>query len=500
MADFLRISVQFLEPLFHGRGEGGRPEWPPSPLRLFQAIVATCARKYPVDEESEPAQAVLKWLEGLPAPVIFTPVHRPGKPYRLYCPDNLGDRVAASWCRGGEASLADSRTEKDIRPTHLLDQSEISYVWHIEETSRPLLNEIRDLVNSVSQLGWGVDQVVADADELSMSELSSLPGVKWVPDDVCGGTALRCPAPGTLQALIRRHGRFLRRISVNDRGEQNFNPVPALTTFRLQTYRPASQVLPRPFEVFQLQGESEGQPFSYPQSKLIHIAGMVRHLAIQAMQRSPPRDVDERWVESFVAGHVLDPENHRQFSYLPLPSIGKHADHDIRRVMIVGPHGSRNWLTHLTNLLAGQRLEATSETRWNGPPTLVHVKGDGVTRCYTTESRVWASATPVILPGHDDHRPAKTRKLIEKALLQSGIDQECQYEWSPFPYFPKSLTAHKYGKDKQPTGYIRPNHLLNQTAVHLKLTFEEQAPIPGPLTIGAGRHCGLGLMARVMES
>jgi len=101
----------------------------------------------------------------------------------------------------------------------------------------------------------------------------------------------------------------------------------------------------------------------------------------------------------------------------------------------------------------------------------------------------------VILPGHTDHKPDKTCKLIEAALRQSGIEQPCEFEWSPFSQFPKSLSAHKYDRDKRPAGYIRPDHLLNNTAVHLKLSFNDGLNVPGPLSIGSGRHCGLGVMA-----
>ena len=43
MSDDLCIAATFLDPRFHGRGDGGEPEWPPSPLRLLQAIVAANA-------------------------------------------------------------------------------------------------------------------------------------------------------------------------------------------------------------------------------------------------------------------------------------------------------------------------------------------------------------------------------------------------------------------------------------------------------------------------
>jgi CRISPR-associated protein Csb2 len=151
-------------------------------------------------------------------------------------------------------------------------------------------------------------------------------------------------------------------------------------------------------------------------------------------------------------------------------------------------------------LLDGQQLSPTPETKLDRPPTLVRVRNDNVARHYLNYANTWASVTPVILPGHNDHKPDKTRKLIEKALQQSGIDLPCEFEWSPFSHFPKSLPAFKYDRDKRLTGYIRPDHLLSQTAVHLKLRFNDGVKVPGPLAIGAGRHCGFGLMAAVQPT
>ena len=65
------------------------------------------------------------------------------------------------------------------------------------------------------------------------------------------------------------------------------------------------------------------------------------------------------------------------------------------------------------------------------------------------------------------------------------------------------LPAHKYRKDsndpskKIPINYIRPDHLLDQTAIHLVLTFATGIKMSGPITLGAGRHCGFGLMAAI---
>ncbi len=233
----------------------------------------------------------------------------------------------------------------------------------------------------------------------------------------------------------------------------------------------------------------------------MHIAGMVRHLAVEVMKQSPPSDVGDvtKWLDSFVAGHARGNPKHRQFSYLPLPSIGhEHADQAVRRVMITAPVGDDAWLEYLALRLAGQRLKPDPKSDdpfgEKGPPTLVRIYRDKVARCYTAAANHWASVTPVILPGHTDRKRNKTIKLIERALREAGIEQPCTYEWSPVSRFRKSLSAHKCDRDGKPI-YLKPTYLRQLTAVHLELTFKEQFEVPGPLVLGAGRHCGFGLMA-----
>ncbi|MGQ0637394.1 MAG: type I-G CRISPR-associated protein Csb2 [Planctomycetaceae bacterium] len=278
-----------------------------------------------------------------------------------------------------------------------------------------------------------------------------------------------------------------------------------------QGYRRDIDPLPRPYAVFKLVDDND-DTVAYSHAKLIHVAGMVRHVAIRLTTRNPPRDLRgqsvEQWVDQYVAGHKSrngdsDDPPHTQFSYVPLPSVGHaHTDPAVRRVMIVAALGDEAWLDHLAQQLDGQALTPLPETKLPPGTRLERIpddRRDGVRDVYTGESRYRASFTPVILPGHDDHKPDKTRKLILKALAQSGVDQPCEFEWSAFSRFPKSYSAHKYIRDesardgKRPVGYIRPDHLLNQTAVHLQLRFDR--PVPGPISVGAGRHCGFGLMA-----
>jgi CRISPR-associated protein Csb2 len=294
---------------------------------------------------------------------------------------------------------------------------------------------------------------------------------------------------------MRKHEAFLSRLS-----SDGFRPVPSLKAFRLCGYRRDDEAPQRPYRLFELR-QIDGNRFRYPQSRLIHIAGMVRHLAIEAMNAFTPAELGRSWVESYVAGHAKEGTiDHRQLSYLPLPSIGHpRIDPGVRRVMIAAPFGDDESLDIVARRLAGQMLKPLRSDEFAGsdPPLLMPIRRDNIAGYYTRSANSWASVTPVILPGHDDHKTAKTRRLIEKALAQSGIEQPCEFEWSAFSRWPKALSAHKYDRTKRPSGYIRPHHLLSQTAVHLTIRFNEDLKVPGPLAIGAGRHCGFGLMAAV---
>jgi CRISPR-associated protein Csb2 len=345
-------------------------------------------------------------------------------------------------------------------------------------------------------LGWGVDLVVGCAQRISSAELHELPGDRWLPmaSSSSNNTPLRTPIRGTLAALQQRHDAFLDRV-----GPLGFVPVEPLTQFAITPYRGPSDFIRRPYAVFELRHD-DGSFCSYPQRKLMHIAGMMRHIAKAAMLRSPPPGAGEDWVERYVVGHrSKTAEAHRQFSYLPLPSIGhEYADHAVRRVMIAAPAGDDELLEHLSARLAGRQLkpERGDEFGEQGPPTLIRVSDDNVAQRYTAEANRWATVTPVILPGHDDRKPAKTRKLIDAALSQSGIDEACTYEWSAFSRFRNSLSAHKFDRNKRPI-YLKPRYLQHLTSVHLTLTFKSAMKIPGPLVIGAGRHIGFGVMARL---
>ena len=507
MSNVLCITIRFIQPfpLFHGRTDTGSPEWPPSPLRLFQAIVNAAGLRERGFSLSTKVHDALTQLESISPVIVAPPAKASQVGYRAYVPHNQGDLVTAAWERGNDvASIATHRVEKDIRPMRLDNESgeipELHYLFDIDDSisnARELLDDLRPIVRSVVALGWGIDMVSADASLISESNSKDLIGDRWEPTK-SGTRKIRVQQPGTLLALMARHERFLQRIV-----DRKFTPVSPLRTFATIRYRRSGDSIFRPHAIFKLL-DANRETARYPHAQMIHVAGMVRHLAIEVMKNDPPTWLsgDSKWSGTFFSGHSDENSVHRQLSYVPLPSIGStHADALIRNVMIIAPFGLEReleWLceriddAQLTPELANPGIGFKEEQElWIErylPPSNKFIDS-----LYLGISEKWQSVTPVILDGHDDKKPGKTTKLIQLALCRAGMDTPCEFTWQSFPFVKNCLSAHKYDRDGRHTGYHRPHHLKHQTAVHVRLKFEQ--PVRGPLTLGAGRHCGFGLMA-----
>jgi CRISPR-associated protein Csb2 len=539
----LCITIRFVQafPLFHGRGDADRPEWPPSPMRAFQAILNAAglrARGRPLAPEVRQA---LNALEILRPQIIAPPASVSSVGHRAYVPHNQYDLVFAALCRGMEPSTeafrklnGSVRVEKDFHPMRVEsigdDLPAIHYLYPLDATTLDpdeLLRAIRPSVRAITHLGWGIDQVVADAKLIDPAALQ-LSAERWLPS-ARTGRRLRVHRKGSLDALTKRHSRFLNRL------QDGWTPVPPLTDDDVDHvhYRRDVDPLPRPHVIFKLVDEND-DTFRYPHAKLIHIAGMVRHLAIDAMRAEiggRPWITDD-WICRVVRGkwNKEAGDDHQQFSYVPLPSIGHaHADAMIRNVMIVAPLGMDRELYHLADRLDGLELKSESDPekrdadsapnltkriwlqRFTPPPRKF------IAECYLGTANVWETVTPVILDGcnrksKNDKPEAVARrseKLICKALARGGIEAPCEFTWQSMPFTKNALSAHKYDREGRRTGYFRPVYLQGYTAVHVRIRFGRRqvtddpksawtpAFVPGPIALGAGRHCGLGVFAAI---
>lgn len=499
MSVHLCISVTLLDDLFHGCRDGDEPEWPPSPMRLFQALLAGSRLACRNGEWNGEKAEAFRWLERQEPPTIITPEAQPASAYTLFVPNNDADAA-------GKFDRQSRLTSKIVQPQRVVgvDCTDIRlptlyYLWKVdnsEEVSRHcavLCQEARRL----TALGWGIDQAFAEGRILTGAEVATLAGVRWQPRKGGRqmGRMLRVPKQGSLADCERAYKAFterIRRERVGRRTQLSYAPADRVRCFDVVAYERATRLPPRPYAAFELPDGVAFQP-----ENVRDVAAMLRSLACREKEdfcEQFPDDNSEVYLAGHVNGAATTPP---RFSYLPLPSIGhEHADGMIRRVLIAEPFGGDGrHAAWAQRRLLGQPLIDDNGNQRGVLMNLWRNSSRGIVRLYTQPATTWATVTPVILPGHDDHKPEKARKLIEKALRQSGIDQPCEFEWSAFSRFPKSLSAHKYDRNGRLTGYVRPNHLLSQTAVHMTLRFKDGLKMPGPIAIGAGRHCGFGLFA-----
>jgi CRISPR-associated protein Csb2 len=482
---YLCISVTLLDSLFHGKGDGDEPEWPPSPMRLFQALLAGSRIGCRGRGWSEAKRAAFLWLECREPPLIVGAEAQRSAAYTLFVPNNDADR---------EFERQDRLTSKVVRP-HRIDSSAseasnrpaLHYLWPIQESewigAKAHLDFLCREAQHLMALGWGIDQAVACGRVLSEEEVARLRGRRWRAWRAHrpGQNGLRVPTEGSLKDLERVHESFRLRI-----GNQ-FEPHRRFRQFERVIYLSASTVPARSYAAFEL---PEGVAFRHEEAAVV--AAMLRSLACQCAKLDS--HVFPGGSEVYVAGHISESTADRngttppRFSYVPLPTIGhRHADGMVRRVMVVeslGGDGSHaEWAQER---LRNQTLRDINGRDRGALLDLWRTSSPAMTGLYVAESRVWASVTPVILPGLDDGRQAKAERLFLKAAAQAEIPLEAiecvTLRKAPF----WSGSAH-------PRNYVVPEYLRRFSRWHVAVRFRE--PMPGPLVIGAGRHVGLGLLA-----
>jgi len=474
MTNYLCISVNFLDPLFHGKGDGGAPEWPPSPLRLFQALVAGsnagCHRR------SWPAkESAFRWLETCEPPEIVASPARPALAYTAYVPNNDSDK---------KLDRKDRLTSKVHSPHRIVEDAVIHYLWRIDSSDLATVKATEEIAKEARKLlalGWGIDVVVGNGRLLSSAEADALEGERWYPRRIKQtARKWRVPKEDTLKDLIKVYKSNLRRFE-----GISYRPPDKLRIYDEVFYLKGGSVLPRPFADFALEplnGRFQRRAFS--QTDVAKVSAMLRHAASKAAEHDSHEFPGGR--ERYVTGRVPRSEQSLRFSYLPLPSVGHpHVDGMIRRVLIVEPYGGdgshANW--------ASRRLfgsELTEPTTQEPLARLAQSESNDkrMVDTYVKSSNQWVSVTPVVLPGFDEGKHEKALSLLQKAVLQAGLTPEMIEDaiLRKAPFLPGS---------EHPSAYFRPDYLRGMPAWHVLLQFHE--PISGPLAIGAGRHIGLGL-------
>ena len=459
----LRITVEWLGGAYHGR------EWPPSPLRLYQAMLAGGARHRRGDAVHESA---LRHLETLAAPAITAPSAQSEAAVTASVANNDGDVVLARLAQG-RASEARRLRERSVtlrtRRARRVD-GPIAYDWEATPETAGHIGAIAAMAASVSALGLGIDTALARAALLERA--GPVRGIRHVPDP-SGRRALDVPWRGAFDALERRYRAERGRIAG---GSVAAVPEPARRSAR---YRAALEPAQPRSTAFALR-RPDDTPMAFAGTRAMEVAAMVRHAIGRVARRA---GLDEA-TRSALMGHGREAGRLR---VQPLPNVGyRRADGRIRRVMLVASAGvgEAHW-TDVAVRLLGEALVAEGE---RAPVAVLAPMGAGdpVVARFRGAARRWTTATPVVLPGHD-HRRGKPRpersvaRLLRHAGIAGALVESVTME--PAPTIAGSERASRYRV---------PAHLARYPRGHLSVRWT--MPLGGPLALGAGAGYGLGLL------
>lgn len=341
--------------------------------------------------------------------------------------------------------------------------------------------------------------VVGNAEVMSLEETENLTGDRWLPT-TDSNKRLRVPRQGTLDELIRKHEAFLNRLVRDARGNESLNPVPPLSTYRMVSYRRASEPEPRQWAAFSiLKSDASGyRPFDTIR-RTRDVAGMMRSCVARLAKTMRPFGWSDNQINVFVHGKTPDGQHAAsgekspdRFLYLPLPSINHQLNRveSIRRVLFAAPAHCNREIDWLRRALAGGELR-NDQNETTGLLTILP-GSDWVLRQYVDESATWCTVTPVILPIHDGYDPDKAAEWLRIAFEQAGYATELmsrtELEWRRVGFLAGADLASRY---------LTPKNLENKPRYHVRARFPHR--IPGPLVVGSGRFRGFGLFARMDE-
>ena len=478
----LLISIRFHEGRYYGTGD-----WPPSPFRLFQALVAGAALGNQFDPDFKNA---LEWFECLPPPRIVSPPARRGKHFEIFVPNNDLDAKG-----GNPANVRDIRVPKSFRPWFFDPSLPLIYSWDDVDDSSSEILSVRDITQRLYQLGRGSDMAWATAEILDRNKAESLlnehPGVIRVPSKAGN---VPCPVRNSLRSLIKRHQtkRFIQKD-----GKILFVQPPK-AVFKQFGYNSPLQSLH-----FEIRDETGFTPHPTRSAALL-ITGLRNSAAKKLAEALPSKsNLVERILVGLGAGTADLPQRVR---IVPIPSVGtRYTDSLIRRIMIEVPPecpiSADDILWSFNGLKPHNPVTGES---WHG--RLFPTENHNIANLYKESSSLFRSVTAVALPKAQRRRlsPA-TRETksgnerskeemsavnaVNQALRHAGINdipKQVRVQLDPF---------HLRGTPAR--SFASGSRFSKQSLWHVEILFNK--PVKGPLILGDGRFCGLGLMVPILD-
>ena len=458
----LAISVQLLHGTFRGDPDGtantgrlSRGEWPPSPARLFAALVAADGTRQScrVTDGTE-----LAWLERLPPPVIHShasPWHQPLQPRYVVKHEGSASRTIHQEYVGRSEAL--NRSGVRVSPR----DPDVVYSWNVDPPPAPILEALRRRAARVGYLG-------ASDSPVRVRVTTRMPATRndaFVPDRL-GDEVIDVTEPGDMQELDRMYDEWCARGASVSRLQ-----FPALRHgMRYRSPRSAKPVDRGEVVAWLRLGAAVSGRRVSAVTALFKEAVLSQH---QRIHGEPP---------AVLHGHGFGENGYEIARYLALPDVGYRRSRG--RI-----HGLALWLPPGCDFTARRMaLDAAVAIRrltGRGVDVSLAPREDEARplaahpRRWLCRSRGWVTAFPAI---HERRG----------ALNHAEVAQWCRHAGLPDPVtFRSARTPLVAGAvDLAPVEVNRPDRPALPYS-HVELRFAQ--PVLGPVVIGSGRQRGFGL-------
>jgi CRISPR-associated protein Csb2 len=507
----LLISVRFHDGRYHGR-----PEWPPSPARLFQALLAGAAQGETLAAED---QRAFEWLESLEAPAIAAPLMQAGQSLRNYVPNNDLDAVS-----GDPARISKIRAPKFIRPILFDTDTPLLYAWtfgHGPE-AQAWAHRLCAVTGRLYQFGRGVDMAWARGEVLDDSQLEARfaahLGVGHRPGGGAGGTVLAVPLKGSLASLIERHkkmrARFQSLYESKPTKKESVGKVSIGQIF-VQPPKPRFQQVAYASPPTRLLFDLVGEITPWPLGRVVDLTERVRDAVTQKLREKLPHEADDIYNAIVGRRNAQETDKAARVRITPLPSIGhQHADHAIRRVMVEVPPNCPLRLDDLEWAFSGVEVVNSaidSETGEVRDQVLLAPAAEtgmlahyGVEQAGAARQYLWRTVTPAALPLQAARRrvdPARRRleakggaeRAGEESKAIASVAQALRHAGIASRPLAVRVQREPFEANGARAEYFAAGtRFAKERLWHVEVAFAEG--VCGPQILGDGRYLGLGLM------
>jgi CRISPR-associated protein Csb2 len=517
MPHALLLSVHFHDERYHGR-----PDWPPSPARLFQALVAGAASGKTLSAEDRVA---LVWLEQRQPPVIAAPRKRDGARFINYVPNNDLDSVGRDPRR-----VSEIRAAKSIRPSLFDHHAGLLYAWTCEGGEEHA-ERLCMISERLYQLGRGVDMAWAWGEIVDTGEieprLAAHGGVVYRPGAGDGGIVLPSPQKGSLASLERRFAEIGDRFMTVKSGRQTQQIYSQASKPR---FMPVAYASPPRRLLFELRELTDAGNFaSLPLAHAGNLVERIRDLSAAALKKGR-RDAAETVDRVFVGRDSKEVDKTERIRIIPLPSIGsRHVVPAIRRLLVEVPPNCPISGADVEGAFSGLLLSDRVDSETGGviETRLLPAEDRNMLGHYGVDARngyrMWRTVTAMALPEaaarrridpqrlRDELAAARqggsaglkevksgTERLNEEQRAAAAVAQSLRHVGVIVR--PEAIRVQREpfaGRGARAEEFAPGTRFAKKRLWHVEIVFAE--PLSGPLVIGDGRYLGLGLMEPVRK-